>query len=91
MQEWDRLLVQVELTINLLRNARLNPKLLAWAFLSGNFDFNKSPLLPPGTKIIIHAKPSNRASWAFHGENGYYIGPAVNHYRYIKTYIPKTH
>ena len=80
MQEWDRLLVKAELIINLLQNAILNSKLSAWAFLFGNFDFNKSPLLPPETKIIIHTKPGNQASWAFHGENEYYIGPALNHY-----------
>ena len=80
LQEWDRLLVKAELIINLLQNAILNSKLSAWAFLFGNFDFNKSPLLPPGTKIIIHTKPGNQASWAFHGENEYYIGPALNHY-----------
>jgi len=67
LREWDRLLPQAELTLNLLRNSRLNPKLSAWAYLFGNFDFNKCPLLPPGTKIILHAKPGKRASWAFHG------------------------
>ena len=40
--EWDRLLLQAELTINLLRNSRINPNLSAWADLFGNFDFNKS-------------------------------------------------
>ena len=62
LQEWDRIIPQAELTLNLLRSSRLNPKLLAWAYLFGNFDFNKSPLFPPGTKIILHAKPGKRAS-----------------------------
>ena len=50
LQEWDRTIYQAELTLNLLRNSRLNPKLLAWEYLFGNFDFNKSPLLPLGTQ-----------------------------------------
>ena len=62
LQEWDRITPQAELALNLLRNSRLNPKFSAWAYLFGNFDFNKSPLLPPGTKIILHAKPGKRAS-----------------------------
>ena len=91
LREWDRLLSQAELTLNLLRNSRLNPKLSAWAFLFGNHDFNKNPLLPPGTRVILHAKPGKRASWAFHGEQGWYVGPATEHYRCITCYIPKTH
>ena len=91
LREWDLLLSQVELTLNVLRNSRLNPKLSSWAFLFGNHDFNKFPLLPPGTKVILHAKPRKQASWSFHGKQGWYIGPATNHYRCIICYISKTH
>ena len=91
LREWDRLLQQAELTLNLLRNSRINPALSAWAYLFGNFDFNKSPLIPPGTKVILHSKPAQRKSWAFHGEQGWYIGPALQHYRCLRIYIPKTH
>ena len=91
LREWDRLILQAELTLNLLRNSRLNSKLLAWAYLFGNHDFNKCPLLPPGTKVILHAKPGKRTSWGFHGENGWYVGPEIDHYRCLTCYIPKTH
>ena len=91
LREWDCLLDQAELTLNLLRNSRINPALSAWAYLFGNFNFNKSPLLPPGTKVVLHSKPTQRKSWAFHGEQGWYIGPAVQHYRCLRVYIPKTH
>ena len=77
--EWDRLLSQAELTLNLLRNARCNHRLSAWAYLNGNHDFNRHPLAPPGTKNIIHLKPSNRPSWSFYGRMGWYIGPATSH------------
>ena len=46
IQEWDRLLEQANLTLNLLRSARCNPKLSAWAYLFGEFDFNATPLAP---------------------------------------------
>ena len=68
--EWDRLLPQAELTLNLLQNARVNTRLSSWAFLNGNHDFNRHPIAPPGTKIIIHLKPLNRPSWGFHGRMG---------------------
>ena len=90
IREWDRLVQHAELTLNLLRNSRVNPHLSSWAYLFGNFDFNKCPLAPPGTKVVIHSKPSQRKSWAFHGEQGWFVGPALNHYRCLTIYIPKT-
>ena len=89
--EWDRLLEQALLTLNLLRNSRVNPRLSAHAYLFGNHNFNKVPLVPPGTKLVVHNKPGKRPSWAFHGDDGWSIGPAPQHYRCIKCYIPKTH
>ena len=91
LREWDHLLHQSELTLNLLRNYRLNPNLSEWAYVFGNHDSNKCPLLPPVTKISIHANPGKRASWSFHGEQGRYIGSAIDCYRLITCYIPKTH
>ena len=88
--EWDRLLFQAVLTLNLLRLSRVNPNLSAWAYLFGNFDFNKSPLAPPGTRVVVHEKPLQRASWAFHGIDGWYIGPSTEHYRCVKCFIPKS-
>ena len=40
LREWDRLLVQGELTLNLLRSSRVNPKLSAHAHMFGQFDCN---------------------------------------------------
>ena len=57
VSEWDRLLPQSELTLNLLRPSRDNPRLSAYAYLFGNFDFNKTPLAPAGTRVLVHEKP----------------------------------
>ena len=91
LQKWDQIIPQVELTLNSLRNSHLNPKLSAMAYLFGNLDLNNSPLLPQGIKMKPHAKPGKRITWAFHGEQGYYVGPAINHFRCITCYIPKAH
>ena len=85
---WDRLLPQAQLTLNLLRPSRTNPS--AYAQLFGQFDFNKTPIAPPGTRVLAHEKPAQRASWAPHGIEGWYIGPAMEHYRCWTIYIPKT-
>ena len=87
---WDRLIPQAIITLNLLRSSRLHPQLSAHAHLHGPFDYNKTPLAPPGTRVIIHTKTSQRKSWAPHGEEGWYIGPALEHYRCYQIYVPKT-
>ena len=88
--QWDRLLEQATITLNLLRSARLNPRLSAYNFLFGIFDFNKTPLAPPGTKVLAHVKTDKRKSWSQQGDEGWYIGPSMKHYRCIKVYFPKT-
>jgi hypothetical protein len=90
VSEWDRFLFQAELTLNLLCNSRVNPKLSAHACLFGNFDFNKTPLAPPGTRTMVHLKPDQRASWAYHGEEGWYVGPSIEHCRCVKCCLPST-
>jgi hypothetical protein len=87
---WDKLIEQCELTLNLLRRSHINPKLSAYAQLHGQFDFNATPLAPPGICILAHDKPNKRSSWAPHGEDGWYIGPAMDHYRCFRVYINKT-
>ena len=88
--EWDRLLEQAQLTLNLLRNSRVNPKLSSYAYLFGNFDFNKTPLAPVGTKVLVFEHPSTRGSWAYRGTPGWYIGPSMEHYRCVTCFIPST-
>ena len=74
----------------MLRNARLNPKLSVWAYRFGNFDFNKCPLLPPGTKVTLLANPEIRASWTLQGNQGWYIEPIIKYYKCITCYIRKS-
>ena len=88
--EWDRLLPQAELTLNMLRTSRISPHLSAYATLNGIFDYNKTPLLPPGTKTLIHEKCDNRTTWAPRGTDAWYIGPALDHYRCVTCYVPIT-
>jgi len=64
--------------------------LSAYAYLFGNFDFNKTPLAPPGTKNTIHSKPEQQVIWDPNGKVGWYIGPSTNHYRCMKCFLPLT-
>jgi hypothetical protein len=78
---WDRLLPQVEITLNLLRTSRLHPQLSAAAHFHGLVDYNKTAFTPPGCKIIAHERPGKLRTWAPHGQHGYYLGPAMHHYQ----------
>jgi Reverse transcriptase (RNA-dependent DNA polymerase) len=78
---WDRLLPQALLTLNLLRGSRINPKLSAHAQMNGHYDFNRTPIAPPGIRVLVHEKPSARGTWAPHALDGWYVGPALDSYR----------
>jgi hypothetical protein len=57
---WDKLLPQELNSLNLMRGSRINPRLLAHVQLRGAFDCNRTPLAPPGTKVLVHEKPNIR-------------------------------
>lgn len=56
---WNRLLPQAIITLNLLRKSCINPLLSTYAQVHGALDYNRTPLAPPGTKVLIHEKPSS--------------------------------
>jgi hypothetical protein len=81
---WDFLLPQVNLTVNLLHQAAINPKISTWEYFNGLFDFNKTPLAPEGCRVSINAKPATHRSWNYRAKQGFYVGPALDHYRCYK-------
>jgi hypothetical protein len=70
MSQWDQLLPQAELTLNLLRGSRINPKLSAYEQLFGRYDFNRTPIAPPGIKVLAHVKSKVRKTWVPHALDG---------------------
>jgi hypothetical protein len=62
MHLWDRLLPQAVITLNLLRASRINPKISAATHIFGQYDFNRAPMAPPGTRIIAHETPNRRST-----------------------------
>ena len=84
------LIPQAEITLNLMRKSNIDPTKSAYEIVHGPFDFNKTPLAPPGCPIVVHDSPNTRASWAPHGTDAYYVGPAPFHYRCYTVYIPST-
>jgi hypothetical protein len=90
MHLWDRILTQSVITLNMLRTSRIHPKLSAATHIFGQHDYNRAPMAPPGTRIIAHETPGRRQTWAPHGKDGWYTGPALEHYRCYTVYITKT-
>jgi hypothetical protein len=76
--------------MNIIIQSRLNPKVSAYAQLYGHYDFNQAPMAPPGTRLVAHEKPKKRASWDPHRVDGWYLGPATDHYRCYRVHIDKT-
>jgi hypothetical protein len=90
MHLWDRLLSQAVITLNMLRTSRINPKLSAATQHYGQYDVNREPMAPPGTRIIAHETPNRRRTWAPNGKDGWYSVPALEHYRCKTIYITNT-
>ena len=74
----------------MLRASRSHPQLSAYTVLEGVFDFNKTSLAPIGTKVALHEKPSQHLSWDPHGTEGWYLGPALEHYRCYRLFVNKS-
>eukprot|EP00957_Ditylum_brightwellii_P106028 8087814-Ditylum_brightwellii.AAC.1 len=88
--EWDQLIKQANLTLNLLCTSRVNTSLSAHAYLFGNHNFNAHPLTPPGCKVVVHKKPGQRSFYGFYGTVWWYIGPTYKHYHCLKCFLPST-
>ena len=78
---WDKILPQTELSLNLLCQSTISPLTSAWEDFNGPFNFDATPLGPIKCCVLIHNNPSTCASWAFRACNGFYVGPALKHYR----------
>jgi hypothetical protein len=53
-------------------------------------DFAAHPIHPAGQLVVAHDPPQQRASWAKHGTRGFYLSPALSHYRSHVVFIPST-
>ena len=53
LQQWDELIPQAQDSLNLLRRVRNNPRLSAYAVLEEKLHFNKMPLAPLGTQLLL--------------------------------------
>ena len=57
---WDRLLQQATISIKLLRQSRTLPHISAYTHIFRDFNFDRTPLDPHGTRLVMHNRPNNR-------------------------------
>ena len=69
MHLWDRLLPQCDMTLNMMQTSRINLSLSAYHQLHGQYNYDATTMIPPGTKVVMHEKPKQRGSWDIHGED----------------------
>ena len=69
------------MTLDMMKPFQRNPTMSAYTALEGQFDLKKTMLVPPGIKVIVHEKHQQSKIRGIHGILGWYIGPAMEHYR----------
>lgn len=87
---WDKFVKQAEITLNLMRASRIDPTKSAYEQIHGAFDFNSTPMAPIGQAVMVHDKPESRQSWDPRAQKGYYIAPALRHYRCFEIYMEES-
>ena len=90
IREWDELLPQTVLTLNLLRQSNVAPNISAYAYHHGSFDYNRMPLAPMGCAVQFHIKPDRRKTWGEHSMDGWYLQTSPEHYRCHIVFVKKT-
>ena len=86
MHLWCTLVPQATISLNMLRSSKLNKSISAYHMLNGQFNYLSTPMAPPGSPVMIHQKAEQRHSWAPRALPGWYIGPAMHHYRCFQVY-----
>ena len=88
--KWCKLVEQGNVTLNLLRPYRLNPKLSAYDQVLGALNYQKTLLPSPCMKLLAHVLPIYRCLFELHAIKGLYVGVAMENYRCFKIFISST-
>ncbi len=90
INQWDELLPQTILILNLLRQSNMAPKISAYVYHHGSFDYNRMPIAPMGCAVQFHIKPSRRKTFGEHSEDGFYLKTSAEHFRTHVIFCKKT-
>jgi hypothetical protein len=87
---WCHLVRPVELTINLLQQSNIAPKVSVYAHVHGQHDYMKCPLVPLRCSVMAYIKLKNQQTWDVYADTGFNIRMVMEHHQYFHIYIVKT-
>jgi hypothetical protein len=81
IHEWDRLVPQTIVTLNLLRQSNVSPNVSAYAHHHGQFDYDRMPIAPMGCAVQFNENVSRRKTFGERAADGWYLMTSPEHYR----------
>ena len=90
INKWDRLISQEEITVNILHQSNVLPKVSARAYAFGPHNFNRIILAPIGCAVQINEKLSKWKMWGVHSVDGWYLQTSPHHYRCFEVWSKDT-
>ena len=89
INQWHHLLPQAEATLNMMHAWPDNFSISAYHGIHRRpYDFLSHPMAPCGTLLVAHDPGGEK--WDNHGRIGFYLGPALTHYRAYHCFIADT-
>ena len=82
---WYYLISQYQYSLNILNISRVQPQLSEYQVLEGTHDLNIHPWYLPSTRATIFNTQEIRSSWGDRALEAWYIGPAWDHCRCLKS------
>ncbi len=86
---WCHLLEPTNLTLNLLRQSKVAPKISAHAHFHRPHNYINKPFAPLGCAIQAHVKPEDRRTWETQSDSGFGLGRSMEHHQCFQVYITK--
>jgi hypothetical protein len=87
---WCHLLEPTGLTLNLLCQSRVAPKILAFVHVHGTHNYMQKPFASTGCAFQMHIKPDNHLSWDTRLEPGFNLGASMEHHQCFRVYVTRT-
>jgi hypothetical protein len=87
---WCHLLEPNTLTLNLLRQSKVAPKISAYANVHGPHDYMKKPFAALNYTIQAHVKPEDHRTWDTQSDAGFSLGMSMEHHWCFRLYITRT-
>ena len=90
IHQWDELISQARLTLNLLRQSNTALNVSAYVHQHGPFDYNCMLLAPMGCAVQFCIKPNQQKSWGEHSSDGWHQCTSTEHYHCHVVFVKAT-